>query len=141
MSSITTKGTLTLAEFGHDPDRDRPTHLFPVGIRRFGRPTSSVRHPRAATIPAALRHSDEEMCVVCLAISAWLHDASDRDREEWFEGHHHESADMHDAGPISIPGLLEISRSGDIVFFLSPNFIRQSILRSRALEEQVKAIE
>ena len=37
-------------------------------------------------------------------------------------------------------GLLELDEDGDIVFFLSPNFIRQSILRSRAVEEEAKVI-
>ena len=46
----------------------------------------------------------------------------------------------HDAGPISIPGLLEMDEDGEIVFFLSPNFMRQSILRSRALAQQPATI-
>ena len=27
------------------------------------------------------------MCVVCLAVSAWLHGASDRDRLKWLKRH------------------------------------------------------
>ena len=87
VSSIKTKRTLTLPELGHDADRDRPSHLFPAGYD-----DSVAQRARCGTLvqpPFRPRHGTpgEEMCVVCLAISDWLHGANDRDREEWFERH------------------------------------------------------
>ena len=93
MNSIKAKRTLTLAELGHDAGRDRPTHLFQAGYddsvgqrARCGTLVQPPFRPRYGT-------PDSDMCVVCLAISAWLKGASGRDREEWFERHDSESAD------------------------------------------------
>ena len=55
--TVETRRTLTLAEFGHDADRDRPTHLFYGRIRRHRPATSPLRHPRQAAVPAAPRHT------------------------------------------------------------------------------------
>jgi hypothetical protein len=82
-NTVETRQTLTLADLGHDADRDRPTHLLPAGY------DDTVPHQaRCGTLvqpPFRPRHGTpgENMCVVCLAISAWLRVASDHDYEEW----------------------------------------------------------
>ncbi len=93
MRTVETKRTLMLGEMGHDADRDRPTHLFPAGYD-----ASVAQRARCGTLvrpPFRPRYGtpEEEMCVVCLAVSAWLHDADERDIEEWLERQFYESGD------------------------------------------------
>jgi hypothetical protein len=55
--------TLSLDDLGHDPQRDRPTHLFPVGFNR-----SVPQRARCGTLvhPPFRRHDAPwNLCVVC----------------------------------------------------------------------------
>ena len=84
--------TLTLAELNHDADRDRPTHLLMAGYDD----TVPQRAHCGALVepPFRPRHGTpgEDMCVVCLAISAWARDASDNDYEQWLQSRQSDTA-------------------------------------------------
>ena len=90
--TVETRQTLTLAELNHDADRDRPTHLLMAGYDD----TVPQRAHCGALVepPFRPRHGTpgEDMCVVCLAISAWSRDASDNDYEEWLQSRRSDTA-------------------------------------------------
>ena len=90
--TVETKQTLTLAELGHDADRDRPTHLLMAGYD-----DTVPQRAHCGTLvkpPFRPRHGTrgEDMCVVCLAISAWARDANDNDYEEWLQSRRSDTA-------------------------------------------------
>ena len=83
--TVETRQTLTLAELSHDADRDRTTHLFMAGYD-----DTVPQRAHCGTLvkpPFRPRHGTrgENICVVCLAISAWMCDASDDDYEQWLQ--------------------------------------------------------
>jgi hypothetical protein len=90
--AVETRQTLTLAELGHDADRDRPTHLFMAGYDD----TVPQRAHCDTLVKPPFRPRDgtrgEDMCLVCLAISAWMCDASDNDYEEWVQSRRADTA-------------------------------------------------
>lgn len=90
--TVETRRALTLAELGHDADRDRTTHLFMAGYD-----DTVTQRAHCGTLvkpPFRPRHGgrDSDMCVVCLAISAWMCDASDNDYEEWLQSRRSDTA-------------------------------------------------
>jgi hypothetical protein len=62
---------LSLDDLGHDADRDRPTHLFPVGFDRSSPAVSfcgaRIRppfRPNGSTPP-------RDICIVCASLCRW----------------------------------------------------------------------
>lgn len=91
-NTVAPRQSLTLADLGHDADRDRPTHLLMAGYD-----DTVPQRAHCGTLvkpPFRPRHGgrDSDMCVVCLAISAWARDASDNDYEEWLQGRRSDTA-------------------------------------------------
>ena len=119
-----------------------PDSSLPGRIRRLDRPTSTLRHPRTTTVPTASRHirglGHVRRLPRHLRLVAWRQRPRPRGmvRTEPTTNQLAWTTPARSRSPASSTG----TRTGTSCSSFPPNFIRQSILRSRASEGEAKAI-